>query len=124
LIHATAFIVMLAVLLLVGGAPFVKKFLRGHFHGADVYVVLTLDGKTLAYKNPKGILGQEDKPLDIVPHEIFYSDQFETYYNVCWIDCGTLYRCGHSFHQTHESALYCDKAKVEGHLIGKVLEER
>lgn len=52
------------------------------------------------------------------------SDRFETYYNLCWFECGTLFRCGHSFHWTEESARSCDRNIGEGTLIGKVLEER
>jgi hypothetical protein len=115
---------MLAGLLLLGGPRLVKKFLRGYFRGVDVYVVLTLEGKTVAYKNPRGLLGHEDEPLEMVPHEIFYSEQFETYYNVCWFECGALYRCGHSFHRAPENARYCDRATIAGSLIGKILEER
>src|SRR5437588_12016080 len=106
-----AFIVMLILLLLIGGPILVKKFLRGYFRGIDVYLFLSLDGKTVAYKNPKGLFGHEDKPLELVPHDILYSDQFETYYNICWFDCGALFRCGHSFHRTQENALYCDTTK-------------
>jgi hypothetical protein len=123
-IRVTAFLLTLVVLLLRGGPPLVKKFLRGYFRGLDVYVVLTFDGKTLAYENPRGVFGHEDKPLDVVPYEIFYSDRYETYYNICWFDCGALYRCQHRFHRASENALYCGRTKIEGSVIGKVLEER
>ena len=111
-------------MLLLGGPPLVKKFLRGRFLGVDVYVILTMNGKAVAHKNPKSLFGHEDEPLDMVPNEIFYPDQFGTYYKVCWFECGALYRCGHSFHRTPENALYCDSTKIEGYLIGKVLEEQ
>ena len=115
---------MLVILFLVGGPILVKRFVRGYFRGVDIYVFLTVDGQTVAYKNPKEVLGQEDKPLEMVPHALLYSNQYETYYNICWFDCGTLYRCGHSFHRTQESALYCERTKSHGLLIGTVLEER
>jgi hypothetical protein len=124
LFHAAAFLLMLTILLLIGGPTLVRKFLHGYFVGVDVYVFLTLDGKEIAYKNPKGLFGHEDAPLALVPHEVLYSDQFETYYNVCWFDCGALFRCGHSYHRTEENARYCDKNFGEGVLIGKVLEQR
>jgi hypothetical protein len=67
----------------------------------------------------------EDKPLDIVPTEIFTSDKYETYYNVCWFDGqGTLQRCKHSYHRTEENATYCKYAGLEHTIIGKVLEQR
>ena len=78
--------------------------------------------KTVAYKNPQGILGQEDEPLLLLDH-ILYSDQSETYDNVCWFDCGAWFRCKHAFHRTQENAHDCDEY-VEGAMIGKVLEER
>ena len=52
MIHVTTFFALLAVLLLFGGPLLVKKFLRGYFVGANVYVILTVDGNTVAYKNP------------------------------------------------------------------------
>jgi hypothetical protein len=124
LIRVTAFVIMLAGLLLLGGPPLMKKFLRGYFQDWDVYVILILDGKTVAYKNPTGLLGHEDKPLDMVPNEILDSDKYEIYYNVCWFECGTLHRCEHSFHRTPDNALHCDITKPEGYLIGKILQER
>ena len=122
--HALTLVVILAVLFLLGGPTFARKFLRGFFRGIDLYVLLTVDGRTVAYKNPKGIPWADDQPLDMVPHELLSSDKFETYYNVCWWDGGTLLRCEHSFHRTEENARYCDKHVGEGMLIGKVLEER
>jgi len=76
------------------GLPIARKFLRGLVVGSDLYVVLEIDGKTLVYKNPyRYLTSPEDKPLDIVPTEIFTSDKYETYYNVCWFDGqGTLQR--------------------------------
>jgi len=110
--------------LLVGGPMLLKKFLRGLFWGTEFYVILTIEGEDVAYKNPKGQLGHEDNPLTMFPHEILYSDRYETYYNVCWFESGALCRCEHSFHRTKESAFYCDKSKTEAFLIGKVLEQR
>jgi hypothetical protein len=121
--HAVTLLVMLAVLFLLGGTTFVRKFLRGFFRGVDLYVLLNVDGKTVAYKNPRGLVGLDDTPLDMLPYEILSSDQFETYYNVCWWAGGTLLRCEPSFHRTGENARYCDK-NIEGTVIGKVLEER
>ena len=121
--HALTLLVMLAVPFLLGGTKFVWKFLRGFFRGVDLYVLLTVDGRTAAYKNPRGEVGLDDTPLEMIPYEILSSDQFETYYNVCWWDGGTLLRCEHSFHRTEENARYCEK-NIEGVLIGKVLEER
>ncbi len=90
----------------------------------DVYVVVTINGQTSAHKNPAELLGHPDEPLEMIPNEILVSERFETYYNVCWFECGTLYRCGHSFHRTEENARYCDKRAGVGAVIGKVLEER
>jgi hypothetical protein len=63
--------VMLAVLFLFGGSNFVRRFLRGFFRGVDLYVDLyvwlTVDGKTVAYKNPKGTNGSDDQSLDLGP---------------------------------------------------------
>ena len=121
--YAVTFLVMLAVLFLLGGTTYVRKFLHGFFRGVDLYVLLPADGKTLAYKNPRGVAGVDDGPLEMIPYDILSSDQFETYYNVCWWDGGTLLRCEHSFHRTEENARYCDR-NVEGTVVGKVLEER
>lgn len=52
--HALTLVVILAVLFLLGGPTFARKFLRGFFRGIDLYVLLTVDGRTVAYKNPKG----------------------------------------------------------------------
>lgn len=108
------------------GLPVARKFLRGLVIGSDLYVVLEIDGKTLVYKNPyRYLTSPEDKPLDIVPTEIFTSDKYETYYNVCWFDGqGTLQRCEHSYHRTEENATYCKYAGLEHTIIGKVLEQR
>jgi hypothetical protein len=67
--------------------------------------------------------GWTNTPLDMIPHEILASDQFETYHNVCWWDGRTLRRCQHSFHRTEENARDWDR-NIEGTVIGKVLEER
>jgi hypothetical protein len=122
--RATAFLIMLLLLLVLGGTPLVGKFLRGYFRGMEVYVILTVSGNTVAYKNPSGLLGHEDKPLDMIPNEILHSDQYGTYYNVCWFECGTLFRCEHSTHRTRDEAMTCKLTKIEGYLIGKVLEEQ
>ena len=124
MLRPIAFLLLLATLLLFGGPPLARKFLRGFFRGVDVYVTFAQCGKSVIYKNPTGLLGREDKPLDTVPDEIFDSEKFETYYNVCWFECGTLFRCEHSFHRSPENALSCDKAKVEGSFIAQVMEER
>jgi len=100
--HAVTFVVMLAVLFVLGGSTYVRKFVRGFFRGVDLYILLTVDGKTVAFKNPRGEIGLDDTPLEMIPHEILSSDQFETYYNVCWWDGRTLLRCEHSFHRTAE----------------------
>lgn len=123
MIHAATFLILLALLLLFGGPFLVKKFLRGHFVGTDAYVILTIDGKTVSYKNPKGRLGHEDKPLDMVLNEILHSDQYEAHYNVCWFDCGALFCCDHPKHRTREQAQQCPTAKIPGRFIGQVLEE-
>jgi hypothetical protein len=118
------FILMLIILFLLGGPVFVRKFLRGYFRGVDLYVFLTLEGQTVAFKNPRGIIGQEDKAMEVIPHHVAYSDRFESYYNICWFDSGSLQRCEHSFHRTPQSALYCDTTKRYGCLVGKVFEEQ
>jgi hypothetical protein len=124
MLRIVAFLLLLAVALLFGGPPLARKFLHGFFRGVDVYVTFAQNGKNVVYKNPAGRLGHEDKPLDVVPREIFDSEKYEPYYNVCWFECGALFRCEHSFHRARENALYCDKAKTEGSFIGEVLEER
>lgn len=43
--HAITFLVILAVLFVLGGSTFVRKFLRGFFRGVDLYVLLTVVGK-------------------------------------------------------------------------------
>ena len=123
MITVTTFLVLLTLLLLFGGPILVKKFLRGYFVGTDVYVILTVNGNTVAFKNPKGALGHEDKPLDMVPNEILHSDRYEAHYNVCWFDCGALFRCEHPLHRTPDDALQCFTAKTPGRLIGQILEE-
>ena len=124
MLHVATFLVLLVLLLIIGGPTLVRKFLRGYFRGVDVYVIVTINGQTSAYKNPRELLGHPDTPLDMIPNEILMSERFETYYNVCWFECGTLYRCGHSYHRTEENARYCDKQAGAGAFIGKVLEER
>jgi hypothetical protein len=112
------------LLLAAAGVPLARKFLYGFFHGANVFVFVEVDGKTVVYKNPREVIGIPEVPLETVPNEILYSDQYETYYNVCWFDSETLVRCGHSYHRKPENALYCDKINVVGSFIGKILEER
>lgn len=124
MVEAATFLILLAALLVIGGLTLMRKFLRGYFCGVDVYVIVTVEGRTLTYKNPSGLLGHPDEPLDMVPNEILMSDQYETYYNVCWFECGTLYRCGHAYHRTEENARYCNKKAGAGAFIGKILEER
>ncbi|HEY6371471.1 MAG TPA: hypothetical protein VIX37_12905 [Candidatus Sulfotelmatobacter sp.] len=58
-------------------------------------VLLTVDGKTVAYENPQGEVGLHNTPLDMIPDEILSFDQFETYYNVCRWDGEALLRCQH-----------------------------
>lgn len=90
----------------------------------DLYVIVPVDGKEVAYKNPKSTVGHEDIPLAIFPYEALHSEKLETYYNICWFDCGALFRCEHSFHRTADNARHCEKAAIEGSVIGKVLEEQ
>jgi len=120
------FLLLSIVALAALGVPIARKFLRGLVLGSDLYVVLEIDGKTLVYKNPyRYLTSPEDKPLDIVPTEIFTSGKYETYYNVCWFDGqGTLQRCEHAYHKTEENATYCEYAGLEHTVIGKVLEQR
>jgi hypothetical protein len=106
------------------GVPLARKFVYGLFHGANVFVLVPENGKTLVYKNPREVIGLEDPPLDTIPPEIVASDRYETYYNVCWFDGGTLLRCKHSFHRRPENALYCDRIGIEGCFVAQVLEER
>jgi hypothetical protein len=112
------------LLLAAVGVPLARKFVYGLFHGANLFVVVDVDGKTLVYKNPRELIGIPEEPLDMIPNEILYSERYETYYNVCWFDRGTLVRCGHSYHRKPENALYCDRIQVAGSFVGKVLEER
>jgi hypothetical protein len=108
------------------GVPIARKFLRGLVLGSDLYVVLEIDGQRLVYKNPyRWLTSPEDKPLEVVPSEIFTSEKYETYYNVCWFDLqGTLQRCEHSYHRTEENARFCKSAEMEHTVIGKVVEQR
>ena len=122
MLGATVFAIIL--LLAAAGVPLARKFLYGYFHGANVFVFVEVEGKTLVYKNPRELIGIPEVPLETVPNEILYSDQYETYYNVCWFDCETLVRCEHCYHRTPENALYCDKINVAGSFVGKILEER
>lgn len=121
-LHAILFVSIL--LLAAAGVPLARRFVYGYFHGANVFVFVEKDGKTLLYKNPREVIGLEDDPLEIIPPELFDSKLYETYYNVCWFDSGTLVRCQHSFHRKPQNALYCDQVNVEGSFIAKVMEER
>lgn len=113
------------LLLALAGVPLARKFLRGYFRGVDVYVVLELDGRTQVYKNPNKPFQPVDEPLSVVPQEIFYSEKFETYYNICWFDdLGGLHRCKHSYHRKPGNAAYCNYRTVDGAVIGRVLEEK
>ena len=75
MVTAATFLISLVLLLGIGGPKLVRKFLRGYFRGVDVYVIVTLDGRTLAYKNPTELLGHPDEPLDMIPNEILMSDR-------------------------------------------------
>lgn len=123
MIRATLFlsIVVLAAM----GVPIARKFLRGLIFGSDLYVVFEVNGHQLVYKNPGRIGTIQDEALEVVPAEIFTSDQYETYYNICWFDGnGALRRCGHSYHRNAENATYCNLAATEHSFIGKILEQR
>ena len=124
MLTATTMLVMLAALLLIGGPALVWKFLRGYFRGVDVYVVVEKGGRTLAYKNPQGLLGHADHPLDFMPNEVMDLKRFQPYYNICWFECGTLYRCGHGTHRTEKSAWECKDANIKDCVVGTVYEER
>jgi hypothetical protein len=119
-----AVVIVVIVLLAAAGLPLARRFLYGVFHGANVFVFVPADGKTLIYKNPREWIGLEDPPLETVPPEVLSSDRYETYYNVCWFDNGTLIRCKHSYHRKPENALYCKKIQTNGSFVAKVLEER
>jgi hypothetical protein len=107
------------------GMPIARKFLRGLFLGADLYVVREIDGHQVVYKNPGKIGTIDDQPMETAPTEIFTSDQYETYFNICWFDGnGALQRCGHSYHRTAENASFCKLAGTEDSFIGKILEQR
>jgi hypothetical protein len=88
-----------------------------------VYVFLTIDKELVCYKNPNRA-GHEDIPMVLVPYDLLQSPDYETYYNVCWYDAGTLFRCGHTYHRMPENARYCKRVSIENSLIGKVLEQR
>jgi hypothetical protein len=92
------------LLLAAAGVPLARKFIYGFFHGADVFVLVPANGETLVYKNPRELIGLEDPPLDTIPPDLLTSDRYETYYNVCWFDSGTLIRCKHSFHRKPQNA--------------------
>lgn len=112
------------LLLAASGVPLARKFVHGHFYGANVFVFVEVDGKTLLYKNPREVIGLEDDPLTTIPPELTDPNLYETYYNVCWFDHGTLVRCKHSFHHKPQNALYCDQINIEGSFIARVMEER
>ncbi len=120
----TATVFGIILLLAAAGVPLARRFVYGYFHGANVFVFVEVEGKTLVYKNPREVIGIPEVPLETIPNEIRYSDQYETYYNVCWFDSDTLLRYGHSYHRKPENALYCDKINVAGAFVGKILEER
>ena len=120
----TALFLSIVVLAAIG-VPIARKFLRGLILGSDLYVVREVNGHKFVYKNPGSIGTVEDQPLETVPVEIFTSDQYETYYNICWFDGnGALQRCGHSYHRTAENAVFCTLAATEHSFIGKILEQR
>jgi hypothetical protein len=120
----TATVLGIILVLAVAGVPVARRFLYGYFHGVSVFVFVEHGGKTLLYKNPREVFGLEDDPLEVVPPELLDPARYETYYNVCWFDSGTLIRCKHSFHRNPQNALYCDMIRVEGSFIAKVMEER
>lgn len=117
-------IMLIALTLAALGVPIARRFIYGYFHGANLYVLLTVNGQTMVYKNPRQYFGIEDEPLQLVPNEIFDDTLYETYYNVCWFDLGTLFRCEHAFHRTREDAAQCYATGAKGSMIGKILEER
>lgn len=123
-IVAATFLIILLLAFFLGGPELVRRLLRGYSGRKNLYVLVTINGQTVAYKNPQSLLGEEDTPLNAVPNEIFHSNQFDDYYNVCWFDCRALFRCGHSFHRTSDNARNCDSTAIDGHLIGRILEER
>lgn len=122
--HSLAFLMALLLAFIVGGPVLAHKFLRDFFVGHDVYVLLTIEGKEVCYKNPNRRFVHEDFPLLMIPYEILHSPDYETYYNVCWFDAGALFRCGHSYHRTPENAMYCERVSIENSLIGRILEQR
>ena len=120
-----AAVIMLVVLVCAAlGIPAARRFVYGYFHGANLYVLLTVKGRTVVYKNPPEHFGFEDHPMGVPPADLFDSARYETYYNVCWFDTGTLYRCQHAFHRTPEEAGQCSRNNVPGSMIGTIVEER
>jgi hypothetical protein len=119
-----ALLIVLILALAAVGVPAARRFLYGVFHGTNVFVFVPSNGKTVIYKNPREWIGLEDPPLEALPPEVAASDRYEEYYNVCWFDSGTLLRCKHSYHRKPENALYCEKTKMDGFFIARVLEER
>ncbi len=78
-----AMLIAVVALAALGYRP-ARRFIHGIFHGSDLYVVLTVDGNQVAYKNPGRGIAVLDQPLDHVPQEIHDPVKFETYFNVCW----------------------------------------
>jgi len=124
LITGTLFLCIIVLAAL--GVPHMRKFLRGLVLGPpDVYVVFDFEGRTLVFKNPNQPFEPIDRPLEIVPTEIFTSDQFQQYHNICWFDdCGTIHRCAHEYHRTTEAARDCRLSTVQHTFVAKVLEGR
>jgi len=118
------FLFVAILLLAVLGVPLARRFVYGYFHGTNVFVFVESGEKTLLYKNPREMIGLEDDPLETIPPELLDPKLYETYYDVCWFNSGTLIRCGHSYHGSPQNALYCEQIKVEGSFIAKVMEER
>jgi len=118
-----AFVLGIGLALLVGGVPLARKFATRLFTGNEVYVVLTRNGQMEVYQNPNAPYVHEDKPLLMIPYDVLESNEYATYYNICWFDAGVLMRCEHSFHRRPENAMHCDKADTPGSMIGKVLEK-
>jgi hypothetical protein len=117
-------IVVVILVLAALGLPIARRFIYGFVHGPNVFVFVPSDGRILIYKNPRELIGLEDPPLETLPPEILSSGRYQTYYNVCWFDSGTLLRCKHSYHRQPQNALYCSKIKTDGCFVAEVLEER
>lgn len=124
-LHIIVLFLMVVMIAAIAGVPLARKFLRGLARGTNLYVIVTVDGRTFAYKAPPSSLIPMNTPLAEVPQEILASPDYETYYNICWFDgLGTLHRCGHDYHRTEEMASYCRLNSTAHSFIGKILEQR